>query len=237
MTRTNPCRPRASDAAGRYCTKWALPASFPGAVDRLVRYPVGSDSRLIATSGCADSTVSRHLPAPSPSVPSSPAPPDSSAAAVNVRDAPAGMVVVTSLPGRLAPVVDSCDGDLRRLFAGIDEPQTAHLTAVAARVEERDPMPATLARHRVVHCRQNPIGGPDVRQHFDVQLARQLQTPSALAWAKSARELSLLGAVLQVLGVEVDRLATVNGQRHRGRRTALRRRRRRCEPHLPRRSG
>ena len=99
MTRTNPCRPRASDAAGRYCTKWALPASFPGAVDRLVRYPVGSDSRLIATSGCADSTVSRHLPAPSPSAPSSPSPPDSSAAAVNVRDAPAGMVVVTSLPG------------------------------------------------------------------------------------------------------------------------------------------
>ena len=99
MTRTNPCRPRASDAAGRYCTKWALPASFPGAVDRLVRYPAGSDSRLITTSGCADSTVSRHLPSPSPSAPWSPSPPDSSAAAVNVRDAPEAMVVVTSLPG------------------------------------------------------------------------------------------------------------------------------------------
>ena len=73
--------------------------SRPGAVDRLVRYPIGSDSRLITTSGCEDSTVSRHLPSPSPSDPSSPSSPDSSSAAVYVRDAPAGMVVVTSLPG------------------------------------------------------------------------------------------------------------------------------------------
>ena len=68
-----------------------------GAVERLVRCPSRLLIRLITASGWSESTLSRHLPAPSPSAPSSPSPsPDSSAGAHSLRDAPAGMRVATA---------------------------------------------------------------------------------------------------------------------------------------------
>ena len=76
-------------------------------------------------------------------------------------------------------------------------------------------MHAAFARHRVVHRRQEPVSGPDVRPHLNVQLARKRQTPVALARADTARQSLLRVAVLEVLGVEVGRLAAVDGQRDR----------------------
>ena len=78
-----------------------------GAVERLVRCPSRLRIRLITASGRSDSTLSRHLPAPSPSAPSRPsASPDSSSGAHSLRNAPAGSVSVTaSTPARPASSV------------------------------------------------------------------------------------------------------------------------------------
>ena len=76
-------------------------------------------------------------------------------------------------------------------------------------------MPAALARHRVVHRSQESVGGPDVRQHFDVELARKLQSPGALARFDRARQPFGRVAIRQIVGVEVDRLASVDGQHDR----------------------
>ena len=63
----------------------------PGTPERLVRCPVGLESRLSTRSGCAELTTRRHLPVPVPSAPLRPrALPLSSSRALSVREAPAG---------------------------------------------------------------------------------------------------------------------------------------------------
>ena len=98
MTRTKPCRPSGSEAAGNSGTPCMPASTLPGAVDRFVRCPVGSCSRLMTITGRSDATRSAHLPVPSPRAPWSPAP-DSSTSAAKVRAPPAGTETRTSLPG------------------------------------------------------------------------------------------------------------------------------------------
>ena len=82
-------------------------------------------------------------------------------------------------------------------------------------------MSPACARHRVVHRRQHPIGTPDVRQHFDVELARKRRAPCALARADTAREPLLRVTVLEAVGGELHRLARADGQRYRAVRVSL----------------
>ena len=79
-------------------------APGPEAVDRFVRWPVGLDSRLMATMEPSASRVSRHLPTPSPMEPSSPStPPASRSAAEKATEEPAGTTAFAPPPGALPP--------------------------------------------------------------------------------------------------------------------------------------
>ena len=119
---------------------------------------------------------------------------------------------------RRAPlVVDALDAHLGALGTGVDEPQPAHLLVVPSRIEYRYlVLPRPGARNEVVHAGQEPVAGADVGQHLKLQRARKLQAPVALARRpRRTLEPLLRVAALQIVGVEVLRLAPTDGKRQR----------------------
>ena len=103
MTRTKPCLPSGSLAAGNSGACQTPSASGPAPPDRFDRCPVGLRSRPIAISGDSEAIDSRHLPAPSPrpawGSPQARPRPDSSSAASTSQALPAGSVRDTGVPG------------------------------------------------------------------------------------------------------------------------------------------
>ena len=97
-TRAKPCGPDGS-AAGNSGTVCTSSNRCGDAVDRFVRCPAGLSSRFITATRRSDSTVSRHLPRPSPRLPSKPSPPASNRFDVKVRTAPGATLAVTPPPG------------------------------------------------------------------------------------------------------------------------------------------
>ena len=95
----------------------------------------------------------------------------------------------------------------------VDQPKQAHLVPVATRVEDRDPAPVARVRGHVEHRREKAVVGPDVHQHLDVQLARQLQPPVAAANAPGQAFPRV--ALLQINGVEGLSLTRVDDERDR----------------------
>ena len=116
---------------------------------------------------------------------------------------------------RLPRVVDALDAHLRLFLARVDHPQPARLVDVATRVEDDHPVPLRALRRHVVHARQEPVAGADVRQHLQVERGAQRQTPLSRPCSRGAREPLRLVAILQVRGVEVRRLAPTQAKRRR----------------------
>ena len=92
---------------------------------------MGLESRLITTMGWSEVTLSRHLPAPSPSAPlrSRSASPlvdsDSNSCALTVRAPARGHRELHRGARRLALVVDALDAHLGALRPAVDEAQAA----------------------------------------------------------------------------------------------------------------
>ena len=116
---------------------------------------------------------------------------------------------------RGAIVIDPLDGHRSRRRAGIDQAQTAHLTPAAGRIEQCDPVPRTALRHHILHAAHQPGLRPAVGQDLDIEGTGQLQTPGSHARADARAEALLRIAFLEIAGIEMDRLAGPDGQRHR----------------------
>ena len=118
---------------------------------------------------------------------------------------------------RRAGVIDSGDGDGGGRVAGIDQPQPAHLVEVASGIEDGNAVSTVFALgDKIVHRRQEAVGGrADIRKRLDVEIARQPQPPIAFPRPRAHGQTLRRVAVLQVIGVEMDRLVGVDVQGHR----------------------
>ena len=113
-------------------------------------------------------------------------------------------------------VVDATNGDSSRLLARVDQPQLAHLALVAAGIEDGDVMRAVALRRQVVQASEEAIAGAHVREHLHIELGDQGQPPGTFGRSANAAGEALLGiAIVQVLGIEVARLACAKRQRDR----------------------
>ena len=96
-------------------------------------------------------------------------------------------------------IVDGAHGHLGGFLAVVDEPQQAHLVAVAARVEERDRAVVPGRGRKVVQCGDETVGRAGVAEHLDVQVAPEVQAPVAGARADAVGQTLGRIAVFEVL--------------------------------------
>ena len=112
-------------------------------------------------------------------------------------------------------IVDGAHGHLGGFLAVVDEPQQAHLVAVAAGIEDGDGAVVTARGRQVVQCGDEAVGRARVAEHLDVQVAAEVQAPVAGARADAVGQTLGGIAVFEVLGVEVHDLIGVHRERHR----------------------
>ena len=102
-------------------------------------------------------------------------------------------------------IVARADRDRRRRRAGVDQPQPAPLACVARRVEEQHMPGSRRHGNRIVHTRQEPVRGTDIRRRPDVQVRIELQPPVALTVTYAVRQPPCSIAFLQVARSEMRR--------------------------------
>ena len=129
--------------------------------------------------------------------------------------APSGQRELHRVARRGPRIVHPLDAYPRIVLPRVHHPQSAHLVRIAPRIEHHHPVRARRTRRHIVHRSQKPVVGANVGQHLDVKTARELQPPVPRARTRALRQPLLRVAFLQVLGVEVHRLARTDAQGHR----------------------
>ena len=113
-------------------------------------------------------------------------------------------------------VVIAADGDRGHGIRGVDDSQAALPVGVTARVEYGYLVLSSRSVHDIVERGEKAVRGAHVGEHLYVQIAGDRQPPVAGA-AADALDAFVGVAVLQVVGVEVQRLIGADGEGERAR--------------------
>ena len=113
---------------------------------------------------------------------------------------------------RISVVIDARDGDRRRGLVVVDQPKLAHLVGVASGVEDRHFVRPRHLRNNIVqrHDQAVRVEAAGVGVDVQVEFARDLQAPVALAVSHPPGQTLVRVAVLQIVGIEM--LYVVCGQ-------------------------
>ena len=105
---------------------------------------------------------------------------------------------------RIPPVVDGDDHDIRRFVLGVHQAQSAHLVAIAARVEEGKPVDVHVPPAACLeHAGDEAVRSAHVGQCLELEVGFDFQPPISRPGSDTLRQ-SLFGvAVFQVRGIEV----------------------------------